>query len=73
MLAAFVLLASGPSCLHPDPHHLHFSTCITARFRSQADADANAPVDLFNVWMFNITNVDEVRAGGLPKLVSATA
>jgi hypothetical protein len=57
----------------PDPHHLHFSTCTTARFRSQADADANAPVDLFNVWMFNITNVDEVRAGGLPKLVSATA
>jgi hypothetical protein len=32
--------------------------------------DTSAPADLFNVWMFNITNIDEVRAGGLPKLVS---
>lgn len=41
---------------------------VDARFRSQAVTDTSAPADLFNVWMFNITNIDEVRAGGLPKL-----
>lgn len=44
---------------------------IPARFRS--NSGPGAPPDLFKVWMFNITNVDEVRQGGLPKLVGASA
>jgi hypothetical protein len=41
----------------------------TARFRGAATTDPDGPVDTFNVWLFNITNIDEVRAGGLPVLV----
>lgn len=41
----------------------------TARFRGDP-SDAAAPVDVFKVWMFNITNIEAVQAGGRPQLVS---
>lgn len=56
------------TCLAPLLLALLSHLCAV-RFRGEGATDPDAPADTFNVWLFNITNVDEVRAGGLPRLV----
>jgi hypothetical protein len=38
-----------------------------ARFRN--NSGPGAPPDIFKLWLFNITNLEEVRQGGRPVLV----
>ncbi len=41
--------------------------CAAARYRNNT-APGN-PADYFKVWLFNITNLEDVRKGGKPVLV----